>query len=195
MIMNVKTDVSIGALLLASIAVYILPLKLAAAYLLAVLTHELGHMLLLLTFDKRIYAVHICLSGFVIEHERDMSSHEDLLCALAGPCFGLLYAAFASTVSAETGSEWLRFSAGISLALSVFNSLPIMPLDGGRALNCLLKLMLPGKHTDTASYIISLGVCLMIFAFGALLAIENKGYGLLIAAVMLFALLLSGKGL
>ena len=61
----------------------------------------------------------------------------------------------------------------MSLVLSGFNLLPVLPLDGGRALECAV-----GRR---ATLLCSLVTAALVLLFGAILAASGGGMALLIA--------------
>lgn len=112
-----KALVFLAAVMLLSDIRWVLAAVTAAA------VHELGHLLALWMLDRRVLGMKIELGGAVIRTE-PLSSRDELLCALAGPAAGLLLTLF---------FRWLPRTACCALAQSLFNLLPLYPLDGGRA--------------------------------------------------------------
>ena len=116
--------------------VLLLPLQWILAATIAAAVHELFHILCLRMFSvsNRKIRVHLC--GAVIPVE-DIGRGEELICALAGPLGGfllvLLFPAFP------------RISI-CAIVQSLYNLLPIYPLDGGRALDCFCALVLPPTY-------------------------------------------------
>jgi len=153
------------------------------AFLMPVIAHEMGHVLALTSFSLRIKCVRLEIKGLCIEYSGIASPIKHALAAAAGPAAGIVYALAAAWVADRTGSEWAELSAGISLALSVFNMLPAIPLDGGRVLNeCCCGLF--GSRTGEIITQISgtaVGAALLFAGMYAM----YKGYGaaLEIAAV------------
>ena len=83
----------------------------------------------------RIWEFRLCAGGAVME-ATPMSAGRELLCVLAGPVGGLLLASF------YRGIPRVAICAA---AQSAFNLLPVYPLDGGRAMGCMVEL-LPVKY-------------------------------------------------
>ena len=71
---------------------------------------------------------------------------------------------------------WL-VSGAASFLLSVFNLLPVLPLDGGRVLSALL----PGRVAQR----ISLAAAVLLLAGGVWIFLTFRSYGLLLAGVWL----------
>lgn len=104
--------------------------------LLAAACHELGHCATLRILGIPLRSLRLSALGAELAPARTLPYAVELPVALAGPCASLLCAALAA--------QWGRYLfAGLSLALGVFNLLPILPLDGGRAVNSLCALLLP----------------------------------------------------
>lgn len=110
-------------------AFLILPLKLTLAWFAAAMIHEISHYVVLCLTKTSVYRVCIGIGGATMETE-PMSSGKELLCALAGPVGGFMLLFFI---------RWMPLLAICGCLQSVYNLLPVFPLDGGRALKCLLK--------------------------------------------------------
>lgn len=107
------------------------PLKWLLAWLLAAAVHEISHILAIRVLGGRVLAFRVHIAGAAIEIS-PMSPGRELLSALAGPAGGLLLLPL---------GRWLPMSAACALLQSAWNLLPVYPLDGGRALGCLLSLI------------------------------------------------------
>ncbi|MDO4749773.1 MAG: site-2 protease family protein [Eubacteriales bacterium] len=110
---------------------------LTAALLPAVFAHEMGHFLALRVCRARVTVLRLDILGLQMDYRGVLDAGEEVLCALAGPAAGLLFAGAASLVGRRTGSGYFSCTAGISFLLSCFNLLPALPLDGGRAVLAL----------------------------------------------------------
>lgn len=102
-------------------------------FFLAATFHELGHILCLRYTGATIHTLSLGLHGAVME-TAPLSYGQEILCALAGPAFGLLLLPLSRVY------PWLAFWG---LCQSLYNLLPLYPLDGGRVLRALLCLLLP----------------------------------------------------
>ena len=122
-----------GLYLLLALLVLMLPLRWLAAVFLSVLVHELGHALALKLCRVEVYRVSFSIPGAQLD-TAPISVPQELFCALAGPASGLCLLLLADIFPRTA------ICAGLH---SVYNLLPIYPLDGGRALFCLTRLILP----------------------------------------------------
>ncbi|MBQ9168734.1 MAG: hypothetical protein IJX67_10055 [Oscillospiraceae bacterium] len=127
--MHISPGLCIGLALL----LLLLPLQWMLAVVLAAMFHELCHAGMIRLCGGRILSVRIGVNGAVMETE-PMSNRKELLCALAGPVGGLLLILVA---------RWLPRVAVCGVIHSLYNLLPIYPLDGGRALQCGMELLFP----------------------------------------------------
>lgn len=122
-----KCTVSPWAFLLLGFGLLALPFSWVLAMVIAAAVHELGHCAALFALDIPIFSISIGPFGAKIE-TGPMEPGQELRCALAGPGLGLMLCLF---------WRWIPKCAGFALAQSLFNLLPVWPLDGGRALRAL----------------------------------------------------------
>lgn len=123
----------------------------------AMLCHELGHLAALLACGIPIRCLRLEVGGAVLE-TAPMDYRRELLCALAGPAVNLMLL--------PLGRRFPLFAV-LSLCLALFNLLPILPLDGGRALRAGLLLALPEDKVQRILRRITL-VCAAALAAAAL---------------------------
>ena len=121
-----------GAVLFLCLLFYLWPMSVALAFLTAAGFHEFGHLAAAALLGGKVRYAELKAGGVVLAVS-ELTAGRELLCALAGPLFGLLLLPF--------GRIWPHI-AMFALAQSMFNLLPIYPLDGGRCLFCLLRLLL-----------------------------------------------------
>ena len=106
---------------------FLIPLPWLAGWLVSVLFHELCHWFAVLLFGGQVYKITVGLGGANMECTAFTDS-KNILCILAGPVGGFLLALL---------GHWFPRLAICSWVLSVYNLMPLMPLDGGRALQIL----------------------------------------------------------
>jgi Zn-dependent protease len=130
-----------GLSMLVSIGAYawIWGLPFAIGFVLLVLVHEVGHV-----FELRRQGVpastplFIPFLGAVIGmKELPDDAWKEAKVALAGPILGSVGAAACWVAAEATGSEMLMGLAFVGFFLNLFNLIPIVPLDGGRAAGAL----------------------------------------------------------
>ncbi len=110
-----------------------LPLRWLLAWLAAAAFHELCHYLAVVLCGGHVNRILLGIHGAVME-VTPISPAKECICALAGPAGGLLLLVFA---------RWIPLTAVCAFLQSVYNLLPVFPLDGGRAVRCFIKRWLP----------------------------------------------------
>src|SRR6188768_244868 len=130
-----------SASMLVSIAAYqlIFGWLFSIGFVLLLLLHELGHVFQLRREGVKASApMFIPFLGAVISAKsmgRDAAAEARV--GLAGPVLGSLGAAAVAALAVATGSDMLRALAFTGFLLNLFNLLPVVPLDGGRAMAAL----------------------------------------------------------
>lgn len=144
----------LGALLLLT-----LPLNWLGAAISAAAFHEACHALAVVALGGRIWSVSIGPGGALMQTS-PLGRWQELICALAGPLGSLALIGLAGGFPRV---------AVCGLCQGLYNLLPIFPLDGGRAVRCLL----PG------GWIWVERACLGGLLGAALGGLVFKGWGLL----------------
>lgn len=130
-----------GISMLVSIAAYawLWGLPFAIGFVLLILVHELGHVLELRRQGVPASApLFIPFLGAVIGmKELPDDAWKEAKVALAGPILGSVGAVVCWVAAEATGSEMLMGLAFVGFFLNLFNLIPIVPLDGGRAAGAL----------------------------------------------------------
>jgi Zn-dependent protease len=121
----------------------------------SVLLHELGHALTARRFRIGVRGITLELLGGYTEMERDAPTPRvDLLVAVAGPAvslvLGVASVGAALALPRDTVVFQLAFQlAAANLLVAAFNSLPGLPLDGGRALRAAVWAATGDRHRGT----------------------------------------------
>jgi Zn-dependent protease len=133
--------VTTGLSMVVSVAAYawLWGLPFAIGFVLLIFVHELGHVLELRRQGVPASApLFIPFLGAVIGmKELPDDAWKEARVALAGPILGSVGAAACWIAAEFTGSELLMGLAFVGFFLNLFNLIPIVPLDGGRAAGAL----------------------------------------------------------
>ena len=118
-----------GFFLVLALMLLLFPLRFLAGVLLAAAIHECGHLLAIRWTGGRVLGMELRAFGARIVTE-PMEPEREALCALAGPAAGAL------TILAW---RWFPELAAAGLGQTVFNLIPVYPLDGWRIAAVLKK--------------------------------------------------------
>ena len=165
-----------GGALLLGMLVFLLNGDELAALGAAVAVHEAGHLLALCSSGARLKTFSLQATGPVLHCTALPSGAAAVFAALSGPAAGLAFwklAVFRWTLAAET-----------SLVLSLVNLLPVLPMDGGRALLALVGSLPFG---DTLMRVLRLSMIAALAAIGAVCVARGYGAAPLLLAVWLLA--------
>jgi len=130
-----------SASMLVSIGAYTLiwGWRFALGFVVLMLIHEMGHVLQLRREGIPATAVMFVpfLGAYVGMKEMPKDAAAEARVGLAGPVLGSLGALLPLAIYAATGEELFKALAFVGFFLNLFNLLPVLPLDGGRAMGAL----------------------------------------------------------
>jgi Zn-dependent protease len=115
----------------------------AAGFVVLLFVHEMGHVIQLRREGiKASTPMFIPFLGAAI-FSRSLGDNAlaEARVGLAGPVLGSLGAAVVAVIGALTGSDLLLALAYVGFLINLFNLLPVLPLDGGRAMAAMAPWM------------------------------------------------------
>lgn len=151
----------------------------------AVAAHELGHIIALRVMRAKVTCLSFQLSGIEMDYSGYLSWAGETLSSAAGPVAGFIYAYLASLSGRLLESEFLLCSSGVSIILTIFNLLPVLPLDGGRILEQIT--LRAGGENYAQSVMRRMGVMVsaLTVVAGAFFACRSNGTALLASGLWL----------
>jgi Zn-dependent protease len=130
-----------SASMLVSIGAYALiwGWRFGVGFVLLLLVHEMGHVIQLRREGIKASAPMFIpfLGALVAMKELPKDAAAEARVGLAGPVLGSLGALAPLALYAVTGNELFKALAFVGFFLNLFNLLPVLPLDGGRAMAAL----------------------------------------------------------
>lgn len=103
--------------------------------------HECGHIITLLYRYCGEVSVTVGLAGMSLDYAADtrLSLTDDAVIAFSGPCVNaVLTVLFLIIYTAVPDDEFVRTSLILNAGLTFFNFMPVIPLDGGRFIYCVM---------------------------------------------------------
>jgi stage IV sporulation protein FB len=143
-----------------------------------ILIHEIGHIWTALSYGWRVEEVQLLPFGGVakVNEHGSTTAAEEMIVALAGPLNNglMVWVAYFFSSLGWWGNEWTHFFIQANLFIALFNLLPVLPLDGGKVLQCLLSLRFPYHQAIKLSIVISLLTSLGLLIYGLGLPLVNQ---------------------
>lgn len=172
---------------------------LIVSMLLCLTLHELGHWWVAQHFGADLREILLLPIGGVARLTREARKpHHELLIALAGPAVNLLIALLlllplAHVHASFDWSDWGRISEPSALAfaqalflgnvvLSLFNLLPALPMDGGRAFRALISMVIGRSRATRLAAVVGQLIALCLIA----IAIKKDSGPLALLALFVF---------
>ena len=150
----------------------------------SILLHELGHAFAAKAF--RLQPIDITLHGFggMTRHRRPDRPWKALLISLAGPGAGLAVVPVALGLGLlqlpGVGGWLVEYLFLVNLVWSLFNLLPVYPLDGGQALGSILAMVIPSVATTVTVSIGLVGAVIM----GVVFLVQGEWWIVFIAGML-----------
>lgn len=180
-----RLTVSPGCLFLLALGWYLGVGRMLRCCVAAAALHEGGHLLACWLLWIPVRRLQITCCGGVLETGRLLTGGEETAVALAGPGVNLLLAFALLPLGNDPGGAVFL---GVNLLLGLFNLLPLLPLDGGRAMHGLFSLFCPEEQVEGWLDAVTKVILGFLTAVGVLLGILGN------PSLLLVVLLLRGKG-
>jgi Zn-dependent protease len=115
----------------------------AAGFVVLLFVHEMGHVIQLRREGIKASAPTFIpfMGAFIAAKSLGENALAEARVGLAGPILGSLGAAVCLAIGEATNSDFFRALAYIGFFLNLFNLLPVVPLDGGRAMAAMAPWM------------------------------------------------------
>jgi Zn-dependent protease len=115
----------------------------AAGFVVLLFLHEMGHVIALRREGIKASAPMFIpfLGAAIFSKSLGENALAEARVGLAGPILGSLAAAAVAVVGGLTGSSFLLALAYVGFLINLFNLLPVVPLDGGRAMAAMAPWM------------------------------------------------------
>lgn len=157
--------------------------------LLACVFHELGHIAAAALFKGYVKEISLTAIGaeMSMNYDSPLSYAQESLVALAGPAANLLFGVLSAAL------HW-EIAAALTLAVGVFNLLPILPLDGGQVIYGLLADRLDPDWADRLMTALSGSLVGILVGVGMVAAAQYANVTLLFTALWLLAGVLHQSG-
>jgi Zn-dependent protease len=162
---------------------------LVAAFI-AVLVHELGHALTARAFGQQASIELFAMGGLTFPRGPALSAGRSILLSLAGPALGFVFGALVWAVSLAVSSEhriadaFVRDLLWCSIGWGIFNLVPILPMDGGQAMEKVFEIVFGPETGPRLALVVSLIACaiglvlaLLVGMFWAALLCALFGFG------------------
>lgn len=136
---GLELSASPGFVLLAAFLYFCGGWAAAAALFTSALAHELGHLAAIALTRTEVRRMRFVAAGAVIDLNGLLTPRQEMGVVAAGPIAGLLFAG----VCFLADTPYFFYAGLVSLLTSVFNLLPVYPMDGGRLAYLLLRSAMP----------------------------------------------------
>lgn len=176
-----KISIKPGFYIMFACILLLLPLKWVAGWFIAVALHELSHYLVLRLCGVSVFSMQIGLSGVNIETEPIYGWRESV-CALAGPVCGIFLLPLI---------RWFPYLTICGFAQSLFNLIPVFPLDGGRILHGIVCQAFDDERAERICLMVGRCICVLLLL---IIVVSMLYYDLGLVPIFFVSLLLLRVG-
>ncbi len=149
---SIRWELSATACITLALMLLVLPLRWILAWAAAAAFHECCHALAVRLCGGKVIGVRVRGIGAEMS-VTGIQGGRELICALAGPLGALMLLLFA---------RWFPATAVCAVFQSVYNLLPIYPMDGGRALRCAMEMAAPHRREKVCRWT-AIGTLILIW--------------------------------
>lgn len=156
--------------------------------LLWILFHEIAHIITGLIYGMRIYGIKVRVSGVNadIEGIDELEDKKKLIIYIAGPLVNIIGLIILYSVREYFSFKWIETSIYINWGLTIFNLLPVYPLDGARILEVILgKKLLFKKSKNIIIWLSYFVAVILILLYLLTIYIHKANISLLFSAILI----------
>ncbi len=193
-VLGINFGVSVGFVGILSLMLYVDRVGLMLPAMLAVILHELGHLIALLAFKERPRRVELRVGAVAIIGNFALTSKSRFIMLLAGSGFNFILFAILYFLFFISKAVYLLNFSLVMLVVGILNLLPIMGLDGGEILKLILLKFLKTKTANAITFVVSFIFVLLIIMLGFYILTDTKSnISLIIFGIYLFLGILMSK--
>ena len=170
---GVRINVSVGFFCALSLMLYVDKTGMMLLTLKATLFHELGHLMVIYLLGFTVKKIELRIGAFLICGNFDYSINQELFISLSGPLANLIISAICYFLYVFLDYNTLT-ECLLMLVMGVFHLLPIIGLDGGTVLKCVLNKFMKLKNVLVLQKTISLFLILVLILLGVRVLITSK---------------------
>jgi stage IV sporulation protein FB len=164
---------------------------------LSILLHEAGHITVAHFFGGRVHSLTILPIGINASISEGNTRKSDAAAVnLAGPVVNLLIFFICLVINKifRLDNSLLNLIMNSNILLAVFNLMPVLPLDGGRVLRCIIEDRKGWRYAYHVSKRLSIFLAVAVIILGIIQIIANHhNFSLLIIGFYMVFFLNSGK--
>lgn len=151
------------------------------------LLHEMGHLAAIIICKEKPERISFGLFGMTIVRKSDITQnyYREFFTAASGPLINFLIAFLSCLLYVKNKNEFTLKIIIINLIIAVFNSMPVFALDGGRALESLLKQNFSQNTSEKILRIVSFFTLVIMMGFGFYVLILT-GYNFTFLAISVY---------
>lgn len=164
-------DIRPGAVALLAGLYFLLPLRWCVRLVLAVTVHELGHVVALMLCGAEIYGLRMEACGLALRCASLEGAMRTIAASLAGPAAGVGLFCILRGLGYPEGAD-------LSLLYACVNLLPVLPLDGGRALQAIAAARMGERTAERLLDVLGLVLPVVLMALGVVLFARGMGLAL-----------------
>lgn len=189
--MQIKVNVQIFLF----IAIFILThqIEIYACIMIFSLIHELGHMLAGIFLRLKPKTLNFMPLGIMLTFETyeysNLVEMKKIFIAIAGPLTNLIICIIVKLLHIDYAMKQIIIYS--NLLITLFNLIPLYPLDGGRILKCIIKLKCKGIKVDTIINKISNSLIIILTAISSVAILYFKNLAILFVLIYLWIIVLN----
>lgn len=151
------------------------------------LIHEIGHLTAITAFKEKPERISFGLFGMSIVRRNDLTQNyrKEFFTALAGPFMNFIIALIFYIVNLKYSNELNQKIIIVNLIIGSFNMMPVFALDGGRALESVLKMYFSENTGEKLLKLVSFITLVIMMSFGFYILIST-GYNFTFLAISIY---------